>query len=181
MLVLLDRDGVINEDLPGSVTHPDTMRLLPGAGEAIALLNRAGWKIAVVTNQSCVGRGKVSEAMLARIHEYMQHLLAEKGARLDKIYVCTDAPEQATYRRKPAPGMLLEAMREFNAPPERTPVVGDALRDLRAASAAGCPRYLVLTGKGQEALAQGLPHSLQPVQVEKNLLAAVRHMLHRYA
>ena len=83
-------------------------------------------------------------------------------------------------RRKPAPGMLLEALADFGADPSRTPYVGDDLRDLQAAHAAGCPRWLVRTGKGERVLAEGLPASLAPVMVAEDLRAAARDIIQRY-
>jgi len=148
MLVLLDRDGVINVDRADSVKTCDELVLIDGAAEAIAQLNQQGASVAVVTNQSVVGRGIVSAEALEGIHQHLQQLLRAKGAMLDAIYVCTDHPDHATHRRKPEAGMLQEALQHFSADPARTPMVGDALRDLQAAVAAGCPRYLVLTGKG---------------------------------
>lgn len=180
MLVLLDRDGVINEDRSDSVKQCDELVLIDGAAEAIALLNRHDIKVAVVTNQSVVGRGIISEDMLSTIHAHLQQLLQARGAHLDAIYTCTDHPNRATHRRKPGDGMVQEALRHFTADPACTPLVGDALRDLQAAATAGCPRYLVRTGKGAELETHGIPQALAPVEVVKDLPAAVAHIMARY-
>ena len=156
-LVLLDRDGVINVDLGRSVLSPDELVLHEGAAAAIAALNKAGVKVAVCTNQACVGRGEITAAELDAIHETLKVKLAAEGAYLDALYAATDAGASA--RKKPAPGMLFEALEKFGALAAETPFVGDALRDLEAAWAAGCKAVLVATGKGQETevLLQQLP------------------------
>lgn len=174
MLILLDRDGVLNEEGPdGFVKTPDELRLLPGVGKAVARLNARGWKVAVCTNQSCVGRGMIDEARLALIHDHLRSHLARDGARLDAIFFAPDAPWAASDRRKPGPGMLREAMAQFRAAPEDTVFIGDNLIDLQAAAAAGCRRILVRTGKGRSVLAKGLPPDVLPVTVAENLTDAV--------
>ena len=176
-LVLLDRDGVLNEDRPDSVKNPDELRLISGAGAAIARLDRAGIKVALCTNQSVVGRGIIGPEMLARIHATLAAGLAAQGGKLDAIFVCTDAPGTPSSRRKPAPGLLREALQRFDVEPEAAPMIGDALRDLEAAAAAGCPRHLVRTGKGARTQADGLPQAVLPVAVHEDLAAAVEALL----
>jgi D-glycero-D-manno-heptose 1,7-bisphosphate phosphatase len=179
-LVLLDRDGVINEDLHPGVTRPEEFRLLPGALEAIATLTQAGFRIAVVTNQSAIAKGLTTAATVDAIHRRLAVEAEAAGGLIQRFYVCPDHPERPTPRRKPAPGMLLEALAEFGAEAARTPFVGDDLRDLQAAYAAGCPRILVKTGKGARVLAEGLPEALSPVMVAADLRAAARHILEHY-
>lgn len=173
-LVLIDRDGVLNVDRARSVRHPDEFEMIPGAAEAVARLNKSGFATALVTNQAVVGRGVIPLAMLDHIHAKMHGLLAAAGARLDAEFVCTDA--EPSPRRKPAPGMLLEAMARFGVPAGETPMIGDALRDLEAAAAAGCPRILVLTGHGAET-AKNLPAAVRPVTIHADLAAAVDALL----
>ncbi len=173
-LVLIDRDGVLNVDRPRSVRHPDEFEMIPGSARAIARLNNAGFATALVTNQAVVGRGLIPLSMLDNIHAKMRKLLAEAGARLDAEFVCTDA--EPSPRRKPAPGMLLEALARFGAAPADTPMIGDALRDLEAATAAGCPRILVLTGHGAET-AKDVPDAVRPVAIHADLAAAVDALL----
>jgi len=176
-LVLLDRDGVLNADRPDSVKSPVELVLLPGAAGAVRRLNEAGRLVAVCTNQGVVGRGIIDEAMLARIHEKLRAELAREGARLDALIHCSDHPRQAGPRRKPAPGMLREAMARFRLPPAETVMIGDGLADLEAAAAAGCQRILVRSGKGRATQAAGLPAHLLPVAVHEDLAGVVAALL----
>ena len=176
-LILLDRDGVLNIDLPKGVQHPEDFKPIKGAAQAVAQLNAAGSKIALVTNQSVIGRGIIDMAILQTIHDKMHQELARAGAWLDAIYICPDPPWAASNRRKPAPGMLEEALHDFGAQPAVTPLIGDTLQDLQAAAKLGCPRHLVCTGKGQALLADGIPAEIQPVQIHMDLSAAVAVLL----
>jgi D-glycero-D-manno-heptose 1,7-bisphosphate phosphatase len=176
-LVLLDRDGVLNEDRALSVRTPNELRLIPGAATALRRLNERGIKVAVVTNQSVVGRGIISEEMLRRIHARLQDELRRERARLDDLLVATDPPNVPSEWRKPAPGMLREAMRRFRAGPDETVMIGDALRDLEAAAAVGCRRILVRTGHGAATQAAGIPVSLLPVAIYDDFAAAVAALL----
>ena len=153
--VFLDRDGtILDED--GYLGDPDGVRLLPGAGEAIHRFNRAGLLVIVVTNQSGIARGLLSEADLAAVHHRMEALLADAGARVDGSFHCPHHPElgppdlrRACDCRKPAPGMILRAIEEHGIDPSRSALIGDAERDLEAGRRAGVPRLvLVTTGKG---------------------------------
>ncbi|MEZ5648402.1 MAG: HAD-IIIA family hydrolase [Alphaproteobacteria bacterium] len=177
-LVLLDRDGVINEDLAESVRCPDEFRLIPGVDAAIAKLNRASYAVALVTNQAVVGRHHITLAMLDRIHAKMLAALSRAGGRVDRIYVATDTPEYATLRRKPGPGMLQEAIRDFCAIADRTVMIGDDLKDLRAALAAGCKPLLVQTGKGPLCLDEA-KKSIEGLVVRQDLAAAVTFILEK--
>jgi D-glycero-D-manno-heptose 1,7-bisphosphate phosphatase len=156
MLVLLDRDGVINRDLPPhGVLSLDALEIYPSTGAAIHLLKEAGFSVAVVTNQSAIGKGLLSEEGLTEIHTALQaRLYAQAGVTIDAFYFCPDHPDYPTNRRKPNDGMLREAMHDFHATPALTPFVGDDMRDMQAALSAGCPPYLVLTGKGNTTHAQ---------------------------
>ncbi len=177
-LVLIDRDGVINKEIPGYVKNVSELKIYPQALEAFALLRKHGFTCVVVTNQSVVGRSIISESDLAAIHLFMCEEIRMKGGRVDDIFTCTDTPERATYRRKPKPGMLIEAMEKFKTTPEDTYFIGDALTDMEAALAAGCGRYLVMTGKG-EASARALSAHLEPVVRAKDLLDAARKIAER--
>lgn len=180
MLVLLDRDGVLNMDLAESVTTPEQFRMINGAAEAVAKLCAAGFKIAVVTNQSVVGDNRMSQETLDQIHVKMTEEIKQAGGEIHRIYVCTDSKTRPSLRRKPNPGMLLEALKYFRVEASKTPMVGDDLRDLEAAYAAGCPRILVKTGKGEKNLVDGLPDRLQPIRVCENLGDAVEHIVKTY-
>lgn len=179
MLILLDRDGVLNQDYPDDyVKSPAELILLPGVGEAIAKLNARGWPVALCTNQACVGKGIIDEAMLARIHDDLRDRIArEAGGRIDAIFFAPDPPWAVTDRRKPGPGMLREAMRQFRVTPEETVFIGDAITDMQAAAAAGCRRILVRTGKGKKTQATGLPDSVLPVTIAESLPDAVARLL----
>jgi len=177
MLVLLDRDGVLNEDRPDHVLNPGQLVMLPGSAEAVARLKAAGHLVAICTNQSCVGRGMIAPDMLDRIHDRLRDELARVGARVDLLLACTDPPWDAGPRRKPAPGMLREALGHFRVPASQTPFIGDSLGDLEAAHAAGCRRILVRTGKGAATQAKGLAADLLPVAVRADLAEAVDALL----
>jgi D-glycero-D-manno-heptose 1,7-bisphosphate phosphatase len=177
MLILLDRDGVLNRHRPDFVKSPAELELIPGAAAAVARLNRAGHHVVVCTNQSCIGRGIIDMTMLERIHACLREALAAAGAHLDDILVAPDPPWAATAWRKPAPGMLREAMRRQRAAPADTVYVGDTLTDLQAAAAAGCRRILVRTGEGAETQARGLPPELLPVEVCADLAEAAGRLL----
>lgn len=175
-LVLLDRDGVLNVDRPDSVKSPEELIMIPGSAQAVARLNAQGARVAVITNQAVVGRGIISFDALKEIHHKLYACLKEAGAWVDEIFVCTDTGNVPSARRKPAPGLLLEALEKYQAKAEETPMVGDALRDLEAAAQIGCPRILVLTGKGRATQEAGLPASVQPVAVYEDLHAFVESL-----
>jgi len=175
-LVLLDRDGVINEDREDSVKSPEEFVLLPGVLPAIKLLNNASIPIAIVTNQAVVGRGQISAEDLENIHTYFEDTLKKHGAFVDKIYVCTSTDPQ-DYFRKPNPGLLVEALNDFDIKPADAVLIGDDLRDLEAASAIKCHRILVRTGKGNKTLERGLPPSVLPVKIFNDLYEVVSHLL----
>jgi D-glycero-D-manno-heptose 1,7-bisphosphate phosphatase len=151
--------------------------MIPRSAEAVARLNAAGYKVVVVSNQSAVGRGMIDEAMLARVHEKLRSELARAGAKLDLLLYCADPPWAETARRKPRPGMLLEALSHFRTRPENAIMIGDTLRDLEAAKAAGCLRILVRTGKGAATQGKGLPTHLLPIAVYNDLADAVDGIL----
>jgi D-glycero-D-manno-heptose 1,7-bisphosphate phosphatase len=176
-LVMLDRDGVLNEDRADYVKHPGELVMIAGAGEACAALNRAGVKIAVVSNQSVVGRGIIPAEMLERIHDKLRQELFARGGRIDLLLTCCDAPGRDSPRRKPQPGMLREALAHFRLPREEAVMIGDQLSDLTAARAAGVTPILVRTGKGAQLQAQGLPQDILPVSVYDSLHAAVEALL----
>ena len=174
---MLDRDGVINEDRADFVKSPAELIFIPKALEAIARLNGHGHKLAVVTNQSCIGRGIINEEQLDSIHGKLRDALVKVAGRLDDIIIAPDAPWAATERRKPGPGMLIEAMRKFNMLPAETVLIGDSERDIEAAKSAGCHRILVQTGKGRKTLADGLKRHLMPVHIAADLDEAANFIL----
>tara|TARA_B100001123_G_C15307864_1_gene1023314 strand:+ start:612 stop:1157 length:546 start_codon:yes stop_codon:yes gene_type:complete len=177
MLLLLDRDGVLNEERRDYVKEPRELHLIPGSANAVAELCLAGYRIVVVTNQSCVGRGIISEGMLAEIHRLLKERVAKAGGRIDAILHCPDPPWAPTERRKPGVGMLREALSRFCVSPEDTPMIGDSLVDLQAAAAIGCPRILVRTGSGAETEASGIPPNLSPIDIYPDLASAARELV----
>jgi D-glycero-D-manno-heptose 1,7-bisphosphate phosphatase len=154
-LVILDRDGVINVDSDAFIKSPDEWVAIPGSLEAIARLNHAGYRVAVASNQSGIGRGLFDMAALNAMHVKMQRAAAAVGGRIDAVFFCPHTAEDHCECRKPKPGMLKMIAERFEIDPEATPVVGDSLRDLQAGAALGFPPHLVLTGKGSQTLAAG--------------------------
>jgi D-glycero-D-manno-heptose 1,7-bisphosphate phosphatase len=176
-LVMLERDGVLNEDRAGHVKHPGELSLIAGAGEACARLNRAGIKIAIVSNQPAVGLGMMSLEMLERVNDRLRDAIWSQGGRIDLWLSCCDRPGTHSLRLKPAPGMLREALAQFRLTREDAVMIGAQLADLEAARAAGMARILVRTGKGAQLLAQGLKQDILPVSVYDSLHAAVESLL----
>ncbi|WP_412851959.1 D-glycero-beta-D-manno-heptose 1,7-bisphosphate 7-phosphatase [Ectothiorhodospira shaposhnikovii] len=154
-LVILDRDGVINRDSPDYIKSPAEWVPLPGSLEAIARLTRAGWCVAVATNQSGLARGLFDLPTLRAIHRHMEATLAPLGGRIDGIFYCPHGPDEGCDCRKPLPGLFERIGRAFSVPLAGVPAVGDSPRDLQAAAAAGCTPVLVRTGNGLKALAEG--------------------------
>ena len=174
-LVILDRDGVINIDSDRFIKSPDEWRPIPGALEAIARLNGAGFHVAVATNQSGIERGLLDMNALNAIHAKMLKAAQQAGARIDVIYYCPHANGTECRCRKPAPGMFVDIGQRLNVPLAGVPCVGDSMRDLQAAVTSGGRPYLVLTGKGAATLAAGnLPEG---TQVFSDLSAAVDAIL----
>ena len=147
-LVILDRDGTINHDSEQHIKSPAEWRPIDGSLEGIARLTQAGYRIVVATNQSGIARGLLDTTTLVAIHDRLQRAAAQVGGRIDAFFFCPHLPDDACVCRKPKPGMLLEAARRFNVAIGEVTMVGDALRDLEAAAAAGARPVLVLTGKG---------------------------------
>lgn len=173
-LVILDRDGTINHDSDHYIKSLDEWRPLKGSLEAIARLTQAGYRIVVATNQSGIARGLFSTRTLFDIHDGLQRAVGQAGGRIDAFFFCPHAAEAACQCRKPQPGMLLEVARRFNVALKDTYMVGDALRDVQAAAAAGARPVLVLTGKGQKTQAEG---NLPPgTQVFPDLATFAEHL-----
>lgn len=148
-LIVLDRDGVINEDSDQFIKSPEEWRPIDGSLEAIARLCQWGYTVVVATNQSGVGRGLFDMDMLASIHDKMHKAVVQAGGRIDAVFFCPHAADSKCECRKPRPGMLVEIAHRYNVDMSEVPVVGDSLRDLQAAVTVGAQPVLVLTGKGQ--------------------------------
>jgi len=149
-LIVLDRDGVINHDSDDYIKHPDEWQAIAGSPQAIARLTQAGWRAIVATNQSGVSRGLYDLATLGEIHKKMCATIERAGGHIDAIFFCPHGPADGCGCRKPRPGMLIEILDRYGAGVEEMIFVGDQIRDLQAAQAAGCRFILVLTGKGQQ-------------------------------
>jgi D-glycero-D-manno-heptose 1,7-bisphosphate phosphatase len=154
-LVILDRDGTINHDSDEHIKSPEEFRPIAGSLEGIARLTQAGYRIVVATNQSGIARGLFDTRTLFAIHDSLLRSLAQVGGRIDAFFFCPHKAEDRCACRKPQPGMLLEVARRLNVPLGDVYMVGDALRDLEAAAAAGAKPVLVLTGKGAKTAEQG--------------------------
>ena len=146
-LVILDRDGVINQDSVHYIKSPAEWKPLPGSLEAIARLNQAGYRVVVATNQSGVGRGLFDMDTLNAIHEKMHRAVQAVGGRIDAIFYCPHAPDANCDCRKPRSGMFERIAACFNIDLARVHAIGDTLRDVEAAVAAGARPMLVRTGK----------------------------------
>ena len=146
-LVILGRDGILNAYREGHVTEPAQWVPIPGALQAVARLNHAGWHTVVATNQAGIGRGMIDMAAINAVHVHMNQLLQALGGRLDAVFFCPHTPEDNCDCRKPRPGMMLDIGRRYGLDLALVPMVADTLRDLQAAQAAGCQPHLVLSGR----------------------------------
>jgi D-glycero-D-manno-heptose 1,7-bisphosphate phosphatase len=173
-LVILDRDGTINEDSDQYIKSPEEFHPIEGSLEAIARLTQAGYRVVVATNQSGIARGLFDTATLVAMHAKLQRLVAQAGGRIDAFFFCPHAADAACECRKPQPGMLAEVARRFNVSLKDVYMVGDARRDVEAAAAAGAKPVLVLTGKGGKTQAEG---NLPPGTVVFDDLAAFAEQL----
>jgi len=156
-LCILDRDGTINVDRDDYVKSALEWEPLPGALEAIARINHAGWHVVVASNQSGLGRGLFDVAALNAMHAKMHRMLAAVGGRVDAVFYCPHAPEEVCNCRKPAPGLFTQIAERYGVALTGMPAVGDSARDLVAAQAVGCVPHAVLTGKGAPYRDQPLP------------------------
>ena len=161
-VIVLDRDGVINQDSPDYIKTPDEWHALPGSLEAIARLYQAGYLLTIATNQSGVGRGLFTLDTLWQIHQKMLAQIAAAGGYVEKIFWCPHSPEDNCYCRKPKPGLLLQVAEVFACGFKNMIVIGDSARDIEAANAVGAHALLVRTGNGVKTEAE-LADNLPPV------------------
>lgn len=174
-LIILDRDGVINEDSDEYIKSPEEWQPIPGSLEAIARLNRAGYRVVIASNQSGLARGLFDMDTLLRIHEKLQRSLVVFGGAVDAIFFCPHGPDDHCPCRKPKPGLLLDIAARLQTDLTAVPAIGDALRDVQAARAVGARPILVRTGKGAETEARG--EGLAGVAVYDDLATAVNVLL----
>ncbi|KAB7622734.1 D-glycero-beta-D-manno-heptose 1,7-bisphosphate 7-phosphatase [Alkalilimnicola sp. S0819] len=173
-LVVLDRDGVLNEDSDAYIKSAAEWRPIPGSAAAVAALKAAGFSVVVASNQSGLGRGLFDQSALDAIHAKLGAELAAAGTALDGLYYCPHAPEAGCECRKPAPGLLRRICADFQLPGEALVMIGDSLRDLQAAEAVGARALLVRTGKGERTLAA---HPNLPFEVHADLAAAAARLI----
>jgi len=179
-LVILDRDGVINEDRDNFIKTPDEWIPIPRSLEAIARLHRAGYQIVVITNQSGISRGLFDQSDLNRIHVRMMDYVRRHGGRVEAIFFCPHGPEDDCACRKPRSGMFVQLADRLKSSIEGIPAIGDSLRDLEAARDAGACPVLVRTGKGKataKALRDKTLPGLENVPVYNNLADFVDKLL----
>ncbi len=174
-LLILDRDGVVNYDSDAYIKSLDEWIPLPGAVEAIARLSKAGWTVAVATNQSGLARGYYDVATLEAMHTRLRELVAEQGGEVGLIVHCPHGPDDGCACRKPKPGMLQQIAAHYGVPLHGVWFVGDSSGDLMAAQAVDCQPVLVKTGKGERTLAQALPAD---TLVFDDLAAVAAQLLH---
>jgi D-glycero-D-manno-heptose 1,7-bisphosphate phosphatase len=180
--VFLDRDGTLIEEV-GYLQRVEQVALYPWSIDAVRLLNRAGFRVVVATNQSGVARGYFTEAVVNDVHRHIAALLAEGGAHIDAYYYCPHHPEGSvepyTRRcecRKPGRGLVDRAAREFAIDPAQSFVIGDRWQDIRLARAVGARGVLVRTGYGEAEEAQAAPE-IVPDAVADNLIDAIGWIL----
>lgn len=186
-LIILDRDGTINHDSDAYIKSASEWWPIDGALEAIAQLNRAGYRVAVATNQAAIGRGLFSVETLDSIHAKMHAMAKVAGATIDSVFYCPHKPEDKCNCRKPQPGLLYQISEHYGVNLNAVPMVGDTLRDMQAADSAGCQPHLVLTGKSEslvELLEAGgnlpneFPHN---TQIHHDLASFARFILSKPA
>jgi D-glycero-D-manno-heptose 1,7-bisphosphate phosphatase len=179
-LIILDRDGTINEDRDDFIKSADEWVPLPGALEAIARLNHAGWHVVVASNQSGLGRGLFDVVALNAMHSKMYKLLAAQGGKMDGVFYCPHVPDDRCACRKPMPGLFEQILDRYGIDTALHTVhsVGDSLRDLLAGAAVGCTPHLVCTGKGKKYLNEPLSAEFpEGTQLHADLAAFAQHLL----
>ncbi len=177
--IILDRDGVINEESTAYIKSPEEWIPIPGSLEAIGALKAAGYTVVIASNQSGLKHGLFDLKMLESIHAKMQQTLALHGAQIDGIFFCPHHDIDDCDCRKPRPGLLHQIAAKFNIDFSQKTVcmIGDSLRDLEAAYTAGCKPILVLTGNGYKTY-ENLPAHLASIEVYADLRTAVDALLH---
>lgn len=176
-LIILDRDGVINQDSDDYVKSVDEWEAIPGSIEAIAQLSKAGYTVAVATNQSGISRGFFDEFELAAMHQKMCSLVEEEGGQISGVFFCPHGPDDDCDCRKPKTGLIEQIECEFGTNVENFPFVGDSAKDILCAKLAGCTPVLVLTGKGEDTIAESSENELDGVSVFNNLKEYVDSLL----
>ena len=177
--VFIDRDGTICRNRNNHVRSWEEFVFLPDALEALAQLARSDFYIIVITNQAIINRHMVSAEVVEDIHARMVQAIETAGGRVDRVMYCPHRPDEHCTCRKPQPGLLLKAAEELGLDLAHSYIIGDAESDMQAGRAAGCQRYLVLTGRGRQQLIDCWLHGEQGFRVKSNLGAAVNAILRR--
>ena len=181
-LVILGRDGILNVFRDDHVKSPTEWEPIPGALEAVARLNHAGWHAVVATNQSGIGRGMIDMASVNAVHAHMLKRLMAAGGRLDAVFFCPHTPADQCDCRKPLPGLMKDIGRRYGIDLRQVPMVADTLRDLQAARAAGCEPHLVRSGRAavlDEAQIAQMVTQVPGTVVHDDLAAFTEHLLRR--
>ena len=181
-LVILGRDGILNVYRDDHVKAPEEWEPIPGALEAVARLNHAGWHTVLATNQAGIGRGMIDMASINAVHAHMMHKLMQAGGRLDAVFFCPHTPEDQCDCRKPKPGLMLRIGERYGIELATVPMVCDTLRDLQAAQAAGCEPHLVRSGRAARLSADELQRIVEQVpatEVHTDLGAFADYLLER--
>jgi D-glycero-D-manno-heptose 1,7-bisphosphate phosphatase len=176
-LIILDRDGVINEDSDEYIKSPDEWIPVPGSLDAIARLNHAGYTVAVASNQSGIARGYFSMETLTAMNVKMNDMLTQLGGRIDAMFICPHGPKDGCDCRKPKPGLLTEIGNRFQTRLGGVLFVGDTINDVKAAQAAGAQPIIVKTGKGEKTASLIAEENIENVPVYDDLADVVNNVL----
>ena len=183
-LVILGRDGILNDFRDDHVKAPEEWSPIAGALEAVSRLNHAGWHVVVATNQSGIGRGMIDMASVNAVHAHMLKQLQLAGGRIDAVFFCPHTPEDGCDCRKPQPGLMLDIGKRYGIDLKQVVMVGDTLRDLQAAQEAGCEAHLVCSGRAaglDAAQIQALVDQVPGTRVHVDLAAFAEYLLARGA
>lgn len=179
-VVFLDRDGVINQDSPDYIKSWSEFHFIPKSLDALAALTRHGFSIVLITNQSIIGRGMATRRTLDEIHDNMTRAVAAHGGKIHAIFFCPHTPDDNCSCRKPRPGLILQAQKEFSVNLSDCAMIGDSEKDIQTARNAGCGlAILVRTGNGNQALQTLEQKASQPDYVATDLLDAATWLIGR--
>lgn len=176
--VFLDRDGVICEDRLDYVKKWKEFVWIPGSREAISQLAKAGFRIFIVTNQSCIGKGIITSQVLEEIHKKMLKEISSSGGQIEKIYVCPHRSDEGCECKKPKSGFLLQAYEEYNDIEfNKSYLIGDMITDINFGNQVGCKTIIVRTGRGLSEIDKIANSKIKPDYIVSNLLEAVNLIL----
>lgn len=180
--VFLDRDGTINQEVD-YLSSPDQLRLIPGSADAIREANVLGLKVVIITNQSGIARGVLTEEQLSEIHRVLIHTLQEHNARIDAVYYCPHHPDYGGQRykkecdcRKPNTGMITQAVRDLDIDTKASFVIGDRMIDVQLGNTIGATSILVLTGYGKQELEYCRHHNVHVDFIAQDLSDAMNYV-----